>query len=138
MTNISFRPHHFLCALCFQGKGYSPKFIENFSAIMQQLNAADGDAVKIEVVAETDSICQPCPHRREKSCTSQEKILQLDRAHADVLKLQPSDVLTWGEAKKRIAEWMTLEKFHQTCAPCEWKTLGICEATLKAKLIIKR
>ena len=27
---LQFRPHHFLCAFCFQGKGYSPEFIENF------------------------------------------------------------------------------------------------------------
>jgi len=130
MSNIAFRPHHFLCALCFQGKGYSPKFIENFTAIMQQLNAAEGDAVQIEVVAETDSICHPCPHRREKKCTSQDKILQLDQAHAAILKLRSGDILTWGEAKQRIKQFMAIEHFHKACEPCEWKKLGICEMTL--------
>jgi len=120
---ISFRPHHFLCAFCFQGKGYSPEFIKNFLAIMENLT----DETLIEVVAHTDSICSPCPHRREKSCTSQEKILRLDHAHAKVLGIASGEQITWGEAKQRIYQQMTLEKFHQACAPCDWKGLGICE-----------
>lgn len=127
---ISFRPHHFLCALSFKGEGYSPQFIANFTAIMQQLNAAEGDAIKIAVVGDTDSICAPCPHRREKKCTSQEKILRLDQAHAAILRIQSGDVLTWGEAKQRIANMMTIEKFTTACASCEWKSLGVCEKAL--------
>lgn len=127
---ILFRPHHFLCALCFQGKGYSPKFVENFSEIMQQLNSEFGDDCVIQVTQVTDSICEPCPHRRETLCTSQEKILKLDAAHAQVLGIQAGEKITWGEAKKRIREHMTLDKFHQVCAPCEWKELGICESVL--------
>lgn len=127
---IQFRPHHFLCALCFQGKGYSSPFIENFSDIMQQLNNTP-DTV-IEVVAETDSICSPCPHRRQTQCTEQEKISRLDHAHADILQLSAGDKITWEEAKKHIHKKMTLEKFHEACVSCEWKKLGICEEVLKA------
>lgn len=126
---IQFRPHHFLCALCFQGKGYSSPFIENFSGIMQQLNHTP--ETMIEVVAETDSICSPCPHRRETKCTEQHKISQLDNAHADILQLTAGDKMTWEQAKKRIKSEMTLEKFHEACAPCEWKKLGICEGVLR-------
>lgn len=128
---IFFRPHHFLCALCFQGNGYSPQFIANFSELMQLLNSENGDDKEIEVVDETDSICSPCPHRREKSCTSQEKILKLDKGHAQVLGIKAGEKITWGEAKKRISECMTMENFHQVCAPCDWKKLGICEGVLK-------
>ena len=129
--NIHFRSHHFLCALCFQGNGYSPVFIENFTALMQQLNAEKGDDCVIEVVSDTDFICEPCPHRREQLCTSQEKILRLDRAHAEVLGIQPGEKITWGEAKQRIRERMTMEAFHRVCEPCEWKKLGICEEVLR-------
>lgn len=124
---IHFRPHHFLCAFCFKGKGYSPEFIANFSEIMKQLNSPEGDATIIQVVEHTDSICSPCPHKRDLSCTSHEKILKLDKAHAEVLKIFPGEKISWGEAKKRIQNDLTLDQFHQMCAPCNWKELGICE-----------
>ena len=128
---LSFRPHHFLCALCFQGKGYSPEFIKNFSALMERLCAPDGDTVMIHVTEHTDSICSPCPHREALLCREQEKIMLLDRAHADILCIQPGEKISWGEAKERIRTHMTLEKFHTACAPCEWKKYGICEKTLR-------
>lgn len=126
---ISFRPHHFLCALCFQGEGYSPPFVKNFLAIMQKLNQAE-DQIMLEVVAETDSICAPCPNRRGTQCTEQHKISMLDTAHAAILNVTAGDKMTWKQAKQRIADSMTLEQFHQACAPCEWKKWGICETVL--------
>jgi hypothetical protein len=128
---IKFRPHHFLCALCFQGGGYSPVFIANFQAIIDVLNSADGDYyIPIQIVPHTDSICDPCPNRIENTCTTEKKITALDNAHAAALDFMPGETITWGEAKKRIADKMTLEKFHQICASCNWKVYGICEGVL--------
>ena len=128
--SIKFRPHHFLCALGFEGKGYAPGFVANFAAIVAQLQ--DNDSTVIEVVGQADDICQPCPHRRGTRCASQEKINQLDQGHARVLTLQPGDQLTWREAKDRIKQHMSLNRFHQVCAGCEWKSLGVCEKQLTA------
>lgn len=91
----------------------------------------------IEVTEHTDSICAPCPSRREHLCQSQEKIEKLDKAHAKILLLQSGDKITWQDAKARIAEKMTLDKFHEACAPCEWKKYGMCEEVLK-ELLNKR
>lgn len=136
MTNssrIKFRPHHFLCTLCFQGKGYSPEFVRNYKHILEQLS----DDTKITIVQETDSICSPCPHKRESKCVSQEKIELLDTQHAKALQLDLKNKdnnlsleLTWKQAKNLIKKNMTLEKFHKICAPCEWKKYGICEKVL--------
>ena len=130
--NISFRAHHFLCALCFQGEGYSPAFVENFSNIMQQLCSPSGDATPITVTANADSICEPCPNRIEKSCKTADKIAVLDSAHARALHIQPGDVLTWGEAKQKITQHITLDTFHKMCETCSWKPLGICEKVVEA------
>ena len=126
MDKINFRPHHFLCTLCFQGKGYSPDFIRNYKDIVKNL----ADESLIQVTEHTDSICAPCPHKRELKCASQEKIAALDKNHAEVLELESEEVLTWQEAKQRIKQHMTLEKFHKICAPCSWKEYGICEKIL--------
>lgn len=131
---IKYRPHHFLCTVGFEGKGYSPEFIQNFTEIANTLRNGNGDDVLIEVTAHTDSICTPCPHRRDQLCENQNKISALDVAHAEILNLKESEILSWGEAKTRIKEKMTLEKFHQACEPCNWKKLGVCEIALN-KLI---
>lgn len=131
MNAINFRPHHFLCTLCFKGKGYSPNFIRNYKKIFAQLNSEGGDQTKITVVNHTDSICSPCPHKRELACASQEKITSLDNGHAAVLELQTGETLTWQAAKQRIKDKMTLEKFHHICEPCSWKAYGLCEETLR-------
>ena len=35
---LTMRPHHALCALFFEGKGYSPAFIENMTALLANPN----------------------------------------------------------------------------------------------------
>jgi hypothetical protein len=111
-------------SVCFQGKGYSEKFVQNYKMIVENLT----DKTPITVVNNTDSICAPCPHRLGLKCESQEKINLLDKAHQEILQLPAK--ITWGEAKQKIKENMTLEKFHSACEPCQWKQYGMCEATL--------
>jgi hypothetical protein len=130
-VEIKFRPHHFLCALCFQGKGYSPQFVDNFSAMMAILNAKEGEKISIQVTKETDSICEPCPHRLGKMCQTEEKIAILDAAHANALGINDDEKITWGDAKKKIHDQVSLTTFHRICATCSWKKLGICESVLR-------
>ena len=133
-NTLHFRPHHFLCALGFAGKGYSDPFVANFSQITAQLRAAGGDVIEIVVVDQTDSICTPCPHRRDTQCTEQTKIASLDQRHQAVLQIKAGDQLSWGEAKARIKQHMDLETFHKACEGCQWKALGVCEQALKQLL----
>lgn len=131
MPNIRFRPHHFLCTVGFEGKGYSESFVENYARIAQGLRGTpEGDAAVIEVVAGTDSICEPCPNRRGELCETETKIGSLDSAHARVLGIRAGDRLTWGEAKAKIRDRMTIEKFRTACAPCAWQRAGMCEKAL--------
>lgn len=127
--SIQFRPHHFMCALCFQGRGYSPAFIRNFQNIIELLHQKN-DETLIEIVNHTDSICTPCPHRQEEKCATEESIVYLDAQHANALHLHAGMRLTWGEAKQIMAKELTLEKFHQMCATCSWKQYGICEEVI--------
>ncbi len=126
---FSFRPHHFLCTLGFKGMGYSPVFVQNYNEIVKALH--ENEELLIHVVDQTDSICNACPHRRGELCDSHEKIQGLDARHANTLQLKAGDRISWRESKKRIKERMSLDKFHQVCEGCEWKSLGVCEAALK-------
>ena len=128
---LRYRPHHFLCSLGFEGKGYSPDFTANMTAIvMGQLRAEGGDATVIGVTGATDDICAPCPKRRGRLCTNEAKIRTLDRAHAAALRLTPREVLTWGQAKARIRAHVPPGSLKILCAGCEWEKYGMCEAAL--------
>ena len=129
---LEFRPHHFLCTLGFEGKGYSDAFVRGYQEIADQLrkHGSAGDTVEIQVAAATDSICAPCPNRRDTLCSTESRIRKLDEGHAAILGIQVGQVLSWGEAKKILAEKMTEEAFESVCAPCSWKALGVCKTAL--------
>lgn len=127
-----FRPHHFLCTLGFKGKGYSPKFVDNFQAIADSLGEQGGDDVVIQVTGESDSICKACPHQLGPICGSHnELIISLDKRHGGALNLKPGDKITWGQAKKLIASNLNEETFNEICEGCSWKNLGVCLDALK-------
>lgn len=128
---LRFRPHHFLCTLGFEGKGYSDEFVASYAEIASSLRAPGGEDTPIEVAGHTDSICAPCPHRRGSLCATEGKIRSLDQAHASILGLEAGETLTWREAQRRIAERMTDEEFERACAPCAWKPLGVCKSALQ-------
>ena len=130
---LEFRPHHFLCTLGFEGKGYSEDFVRGYREIAEKLRAPDGSGenTPIRVAVATDSICVPCPNRREQACATEDKIQRLDRGHAGVLGLSAGQVLSWAEAKQKLAERMTDAEFERVCAPCSWKALGLCKSALQ-------
>jgi len=122
-----------MCTLGFEGKGYSEAFVANYQRIADSLRLAPvaGGKTLICVARNVDSICMPCPNRRDEKCATEEKIQKLDQAHAQVLGLKAGDVLSWDEAQELIAARMTEEAFEQVCAPCSWKALGVCKTALK-------
>lgn len=128
---IYFRPHHFMCTNGFEGKGYSPTFVENFSAISDRLKNKGGDDVLIQIVETTDDICRPCPHRQGSLCEKQAFIADLDQRHLKALKLSIGQVVSWGEAKKRIVDYISDEAFSPLCRGCEWQDMGICIKALR-------
>lgn len=128
---LRYRPHHFLCSLGYEGKGYSDGFTENMTAIvMGQLRSTQGDGVIIEVVNETDDICAPCPMRTKDTCIDEPKIAALDARHATALGLTPDMRLTWGEAKRRMRDRVTPADLDHLCQGCQWLKLGVCQSAL--------
>jgi uncharacterized protein len=129
---VTFRPHHFLCALGFQGKGYSDAFTANMAGIVDRLRAPDGAGVDIEVTFQADHICAPCPLRRGCSCEHAAKIAGLDTRHARALGLHEGMRLTWGAARARIRDAVPPGALSNLCAGCSWLEAGLCESALRA------
>ena len=128
---VRYRPHHFLCSLGFEGKGYSEGFTANMSAIvMGRLRTAGGEATVIEVTGGLDDICAPCPKNRGHACEVQARIDRLDAAHGAALGVRAGDRLTWGQAQERIRARVPPGSLKTICAGCEWEPFGMCEAAL--------
>ncbi|MEP3347614.1 MAG: DUF1284 domain-containing protein [Litoreibacter sp.] len=128
---IHYRPHHFLCSLGFENKGYSDAFIANMASIVEgQLRAPSGEDKKLKITFQADDICAPCPKRRGTGCSEQAKIDTLDAAHAKALGLSEGDVITWGEALERIKSRITPPDLHRICKDCAWLEYGMCEAAV--------
>ncbi|MCE2517535.1 MAG: DUF1284 domain-containing protein [Alphaproteobacteria bacterium] len=128
---MTFRPHHFLCALGYQGKGYDDAFTANMDEVVAKgLHQQGGDNTVITVTTSADVICQPCPHRRGQGCAKQAQIDALDARHAERLELKAGDELSWGAAKARIAAKVKSGDLSELCAGCGWLEAGMCEAAL--------
>ncbi|MCM1000941.1 MAG: DUF1284 domain-containing protein [Wolbachia endosymbiont of Melophagus ovinus] len=126
---IRFRPHHFMCTLAFRGYGYSQGFVKNYRKIANKVIANPNTQIK--VIGNLDSICSACPNQTKKGeCTTQAKVLELDRRHMEVLEIKIGETLTWNEAVKRIREKMSLEKFDYACEKCNWQPYGMCKSAL--------
>jgi hypothetical protein len=118
-----------MCTLGFSGEGYSETFIANYQQIADTLKT--NPETLIAVVDTDDHICDKCPHLRiDKKCTTQEKIDRLDRTHKEALGIRTGEVVSWKNALETIKKNMSIEKFHQACAGCEWKKSGVCEKAL--------
>ncbi|MDX5487831.1 MAG: DUF1284 domain-containing protein [Wolbachia endosymbiont of Andrena praecox] len=115
-----------MCTLAFRGYGYSQGFVENYRKI-----ASEVVSTQIEVVGNLDSICSACPNQtKQGKCTTQAKVLELDRRHMEILGVKIGETLTWNEAVKKIREKMSLEKFEYACEGCNWQPYGICKNAL--------
>lgn len=126
---IRLRPHHLLCALGFEGKGYSDGFTTNMGALVARLNASGG-ATEVVIAPAADDICAPCPHRRGTGCTEQGRIDTLDARHAAALALEPGARLSWSAAQARIRERVAPGALARLCAGCQWLDMGACERAL--------
>ena len=119
-----------MCTLCFKGYGYAQSFVDNYREIHSLLNS--DDSAKILLISHNDDVCNYCPMKRNQYlCQKEEKISRLDLRHGKVLGLSTGDILSWREAKDRISQRMSIEKFHIACNSCSWKKHGICEQALR-------
>lgn len=129
--SITFRPHHFLCSLGFQGHGYSDDFTANMSRIvLETLRASGGDETVIDVTGATDDICAPCPKRQGTTCAEQDRMVALDTRHARALGIFVGTRISWAEAKRRIVKRVQPGALQTLCAGCQWLELGLCEKAL--------
>jgi len=114
------RPHHALCVLFFEGKGYSPAFIENMTAILAE------PSQMVHITMGCDSLCRDCPHNQDGICDDEVKVAQFDQQVLDL-----SGEIFQDEQAKFLSEFcqsvydtiLRQGLLADVCGECEWATL---------------
>ena len=120
---MKIRAHHLLCIQGFQGYGYREDFSKNMAEIIEILQ--NFPEHEIEIVTETDSICNCCPYNINGNCQesheSNEKIVSMDLKVLEKLDISPGSIF---EAKKifNIAnnKIKTYLDMKDICGDCRW------------------
>lgn len=112
-----FRPHHLLCWQTFRGHGYTPRFVANFQALIEQA----GPDQPLRVAIAPDVICRACPHQTGSGCTFQDKVVGIDQRVAQSLELQDGQLLSLDEGVART-EGRLNSLIEHCCTGCEWQT----------------
>jgi len=128
---VKLRAHSLLCIQGFVGKGYSPEFVRNMTAIVKGL----GGRTEVTVVAEPDSLCAACPNLRRSGCAlhgdgTEKGIVKQDRDVLRRLALSDGQTVTWGEILDRIRASVAPDDLDDICGSCPWLPLGHCKEGL--------
>ncbi len=116
-----------LCAIGWQGRGYSPEFTENMDFLVRG-RLRRNPLTEVIFTGTADSICAPCPSRRGIGCEAGERISGLDARHAAALGIRPGQRMSWAEAQGRAAARVRPADLQRICAGCQW--IGLCQPAL--------
>lgn len=122
---VRLRAHHLLCVLTYVGRGYTPAFTRNMTAIAHRLAA--GEAVL--VVEGPDDICRPLLTEDAPHCLGDSVRRRDAQAARDVAALLGAPV---GVGQKLTLDFPTLARLRAgfdagatrtACGGCEWQEL---------------
>jgi len=120
---VRLRPHHLLCMLTYAGKGYSPAFTANMSAVVGRI--AGGEP--IEIVTGPDDICAPLLSERDPHCHRESVKARDRRAAAAVERLfgngQSNHTVLTHSHIEGLRQAFTRGDIRSACRGCEWQAL---------------
>ncbi len=114
------RPHHALCALFFEGKGYNRAFIENMT------NFLGNPARLLQVTEACDILCRACPHNHDGLCRDEAKGSLFDQRILSMVGEFPQ-----GDQPSPLNELCQIVYdgilkrglLAEVCGECEWAAL---------------
>lgn len=114
------RPHHGLCTLFFEGKGYSPAFVERMGQIIRETEQGES----LRLTASADAICEKCPNRRGEACRGV-NALAYDQEVLKRTGLREGDTVTLNQLQCMVKEHILRPGALETiCGECRW--IEIC------------
>jgi hypothetical protein len=121
---MKLRPHHLICTLGYEGKGYSEKFVAHMNEITERLRKKDG--LRVEVVQSTDDICSHCPHMLDTDlCEKNEAVKEHDQKVYDALGLEEREY-AYSDLLDIIRQKVNPDVLCYLCGDCMWLPLTDC------------
>ena len=126
------RAHNLLCIQGFVGKGYSPEFVANMTAVIDELEPDTA----VTLLTEPDVLCAACPNLKDTGCGlhglgSELGIASQDRDVLARLGLEDGAVASWSDILDRIRKNVAPDDLDEICGSCPWLPLGVCKAGLR-------
>lgn len=119
-TPATLRPHHALCLLFFEGKGYSRAFIENMTAFK-----AD-PSQPVQITGGCDILCQFCPHSQNGTCEDEAKVTLFDQRVLNFSgeAFQADQPVPLTELCCNVYDTILQQGLlAEVCGECEWAVL---------------
>lgn len=121
MQDCKLRPHHGMCISFFKGKGYDSAFTENMTRV---INVFRNEDPKITLTVSEDIICGKCPHNKNHSCDSCDKVREYDNGVLTVCKLHDGDILCFSEFEELVRrEILSSGRRSEICGDCCWNSI---------------
>lgn len=117
---IRLRAHHGMCLAYFEGKGYS----QGFTSHMQDVLDGMQEDPLLELVTQSDVVCQECPNLHQGLCNTPELVLRYDRQVLERCGLSDHQQLRWSEFSRLVSQRI-LSAHHreEICGSCTWNEL---------------
>jgi len=138
---ITIRAHNLICLQGFEGKGYSPEFIELMDRIHRYLSNNRG--ARVIVTNRPDNFCHSCPHLDGETCMGMpshsrseigdlpDSATLMDNRVFEILEITPEAVYVWGEILNKIEQNLLPVHMDYICGTCEWRESSHCERTFR-------
>lgn len=116
---INLRPHHILCTLFFEEKGYNEEFIYNMKTVIKDLKQNP----YIKLTKNEDIICRKCPNNENGvGCINNKKVQSYDKKILNILKLNTKESYKYSSIQNLIIKKIIFPgKRKQICKDCEWE-----------------
>lgn len=129
---IRLRAHHLLCVLTYVGRGYSPAFTANMTAITHRLAQRE----TVEMVAGPDDICAPLLTGAAAHCLGTSVAARDRQAARDIARMlgrtvAPGTRLRLGDAQlDGLRGAFASGAARPACAGCDWH--GLCSEVARS------
>ena len=114
------RPHHALCALFFEGKGYSQTFVDNMTTFL-----ADSSQM-LQITSGCDTLCMACPNNHYGQCNHDAKVALFDQRTLSYTGaiFQANQPIPLYELCQSVFDNILQQGFlAEVCGECEWAKL---------------
>ena len=115
---ICLRPHHLLCLMGFQGKGYSAAFVKRMTEVSALLKRHQDTSVYLR--SGVDDLCAACPHSTDEGiCDHDDQVRGYDERTLSFLHLCEGTA-AFDEWMRQVRESLTADVRTAICGDCAW------------------